>query len=319
MDLVTKLLVFFLALGGMIFIHEFGHYLASRWAKIDVEEFGFGLPPRALALWRARGHLIFNRQRVEIPKNFERNFDWFGVERRPAVITVDQDGNKYVLRTLSMTFDETPAPAKSKPGEPLVNETQPQTLTLGAERGAIEWAGQIDEAHPGTLLSLNWLPLGGFVRPKGETDPSVPGGLGAASPWKRSVVYLAGPAMNLLTAIVLFSLLTALQGMPTKGPVRLGEIAPSSPALAAGLQTNDIILSVNGQSVDETSDVSDIIHANLDKPLTLVVDRDGQQLTITATPLSSRVAGGQGPLGILMVPPTRPATLGEIAYNGVII
>lgn len=334
MDLATKLLVFFLALGGMIFIHELGHYLASRWAKIDVEEFGFGLPPRALALWRARGYLIFNRQRVEIPKNFERNFDWFGVEYRPAAITVDRDGDKYILRTVSITFEEkvTPPQPKASQAELLlgadgqvVSEPAPepvvktQTVSLGTERGSIEWTGEISEVHPGTLLSLNWLPLGGFVRPKGETDPNVPGGLGAASPWKRIVVYVAGPVMNLVTAILLFSLITALQGVPIAGPVRLGEVSSASPAQAAGLQANDLIVSVNGQLVDETQDVSDIIYDNLDQPLTLVIDRGGQQLTVTATPLSSRVEGGQGPLGILMVPPTRPATLGEIASNGVII
>ena len=331
MDLATKLLVFFLALGGMIFLHELGHYLASRWAKIDVEEFGFGLPPRALGLWRAKGYLLFNRQRVEIPKNFERNFDWFGVERRPAVATVDQDRDKYILRTMSISLDETPAPAKSVPGELLVDAngqvasepqpaSQPKALTLGAERGSIEWTGQIDEVHPGTLLSLNWLPLGGFVRPKGETDPSVPGGLGAASPWKRIMVYVAGPVMNLVTAIVVYSLITGLQGVPVKGPVRLEEISPASPALEAGLQPNDVILSINGQAVSQNGDVSTIIYNNLDKPLTLVVDRGGQQVTITATPLSSRVEGGQGPLGILMAAPaTRPATLGEIVSNGVVI
>jgi len=319
----------------MIFIHELGHYLASRWAKIDVEEFGFGLPPRALALWRARGYLIFNRQRVEIPKNFERNFDWFGVERRPAVATVDQDGDKYILRTASITFEEKVAPPQPKANQAelmldadgqVVSEPAPepvvktQTVSLGTGRGSIEWTGEIREAHPGTLLSLNWLPLGGFVRPKGETDPSVPGGLGAASPWKRIVVYVAGPVMNLVTAILLFSLITALQGVPIAGPVRLGEVSSASPAQAAGLQANDLIVSVNGQLVDETQDVSDIIYDNLDQPLTLVIDRGGQQLTVTATPLSSRVEGGQGPLGILMVPPTRPsATLGEIVSNGVII
>lgn len=335
MDLATKLLVFFLALGGMIFLHELGHYLASRWAKIDVEEFGFGLPPRALALWRAKGYLLFNRQRVEIPKNFERNFDWFGVERRPAVATVDQDGDKYILRTMNITFEEKVVPPKPKANQAelmvgangqVVSESAPepvvknQTISLGKERGSIEWTGQIDEVHPGTLLSLNWLPLGGFVRPKGETDPSVPGGLGAASPWKRIMVYVAGPVMNLVTAIVVYSLITGLQGVPVKSPVRLEEISPASPALEAGLQPNDVILSINGQTVSQNSDVSNIIYNNLDKPLTLVVDRGGQQVTITATPLSSRVEGGQGPLGILMAAPaTRSATLGEIVSNGVII
>jgi regulator of sigma E protease len=333
MDLATKILVFFLALGGMIFIHELGHYLASRWAKIDVEEFGFGLPPRALGLWRGKGYLIFNGRRVEIPKNFERDYDWLDVYHRPAVATVDQLDNKTILRTMSITFEDVEVkPAKTNRAELIVDangqvvpepqEASPKTLTvkLGTERGATEWIGEINEAHPGTLLSLNWLPLGGFVRPKGETDPTIPGGLGAASPWKRIAVYMAGPLMNLATAILVYSLVTALQGIPTKGPVRLDEISPASPALQAGLQPNDIILSVNGQTVGQAGDVSDIIYANLDKPLVLVIDRSGQQLTITATPLSSRVKGGQGPLGILMAaPPTRPATLSEIATNGVVI
>jgi regulator of sigma E protease len=306
MDPVTKILVFILALGGMIFIHELGHYLASRWAKIDVEEFGFGLPPRALGLWRAKGYLLFNRQRVEIPQNFERNFDWLGVEHQPAIATMDQVEDKYILRTLKITMEASGQPAKN--------------ISLGAERGSIEWQGEINETHPGTLLSLNWLPLGGFVRPKGETDPNVPGGLGAASPWKRIAVYIAGPLMNLVTAILVYSLVTALQGMPAKGPVRLDEISPASPALEAGLQPNDVIVSVNGQPVDESSDVSSVIYANLDKPLTLVIDRGGEQLSMSVTPLSSRIEGGQGPIGILMAaPPTRPATLAEIASNGVII
>ncbi|MCA1899694.1 MAG: site-2 protease family protein, partial [Chloroflexi bacterium] len=40
--------VFVLALGGMIFVHELGHFIAARWAKIEVEEFGFGLPSKKL-------------------------------------------------------------------------------------------------------------------------------------------------------------------------------------------------------------------------------------------------------------------------------
>lgn len=333
MDLATKFLVFFLALGGMIFLHELGHYLTSRWAKIDVEEFGFGLPPRALGLWRGRGYLIFNGRRVEIPQNFERLYDWLDVYHRPAVATVDQLGEQYILRSMRITFEDQPAqPAVSNPSEllvgadrqvvsaPQVEPQKPLVLELGSERGAIEWQGEINEAHPGTLLSLNWLPLGGFVRPKGETDPNVPGGLGAASPWKRIVVYMGGPMMNLITAVLVYSLVTALQGMPIPGPVRLDEISPASPALQAGLQAGDVIVSINGQAVDENSEVSQIIRANLDQPLTLVIDRSGQQLTVTATPLSSRIEGGEGPLGILMAaPPTRPATLAEIATNGVLI
>ena len=124
------LVIFFFALGGMIFVHELGHFLGARWAGIEVEEFGFGLPSYKLATL----------------------FTWQGTE-----------------------------------------------------------------------FTIHALPLGGFVRPKGENDPNVPGGFGAANPWKRLVVLVAGPLMNLLTAIIVFSALIAYEGIAEPGEV-LGKV-----------------------------------------------------------------------------------------------
>lgn len=59
----------------------------------------------------------------------------------------------------------------------------------------------------GTIYSLNAIPLGGFVRPKGENDPSIEGGLAAASPWVRLGVLFAGPLMNLIVGVILGVLL----------------------------------------------------------------------------------------------------------------
>jgi regulator of sigma E protease len=219
---VVSILVFALALSGMIFVHELGHFLAARLFKIQVEEFGFGLPSIKLATL----------------------FRW-----------------------------------------------------------------------QGTDFTIHALPLGGFVRPKGENDPSVPGGLAAAPPWQRITVLLAGPFMNLLTAVIVFGLITGLEGVPVPGEVRLEDIAVDSPAERAGLQVNDVILAVNDQPVDETREISVIIAENLDKPLELSVKRGAEILTITATPLSSRLPN-LGPLGITMVPPTRPATALEIVQVG---
>ena len=50
----------------------------------------------------------------------------------------------------------------------------------------------------GTEITLNWIPFGGFVRPKGETDENVEGGMAAAPAWKRLVIALSGPVMNFL-------------------------------------------------------------------------------------------------------------------------
>ena len=297
-----SLVIFVLALGLMIFLHELGHFLASRLFGIEVEEFGFGIPPRALGFWRGAGWLKINDRRVEIPRNFERSLDWQRLVNKPATLTADNVDGATVLRTVEVgELTESFAPSTS--------------LKAGVQPGSQKLEGVVTEVHPGTLLSLNWLPLGGFVRPKGENDPRVAGGMAAASPWKRIGVLIAGPLMNLLTAVVLFGIVTAMQGVAVAGPVHLEQVSPNSPAQQAGLQVNDRILEVNGQPVENTAMLSAAIKSNLDKPVELLVDRDGQQLTLTVTPLSSR-SETEGAVGILMAPETRRATIVEIVRDG---
>ncbi len=81
-----------------------------------------------------------------------------------------------------------------------------------------------------TILSLNWIPLGGFVRPRGENDPNVPGGLAAASPWVRLGVIFAGPLMNLLVGVVIGAFLFYSMGERIPEKVLVSYIAPGSPA-----------------------------------------------------------------------------------------
>jgi regulator of sigma E protease len=122
--------------------------------------------------------------------------------------------------------------------------------------------------------------------------------------------------MNLLTAVIVFGIIGAMQGVPIPGPVHLEEIAPRSPAEQAGLQVNDRVVEVNGQPVEATRTLTDAIQSNLDKPVELVIERDGRQLTVIVTPLSSRSVS-EGAVGVVMAPTTRPATLTEIVRDGV--
>ncbi|MBI5946422.1 MAG: site-2 protease family protein [Chloroflexi bacterium] len=218
----VSLIVFLLALGGMIFVHELGHFVASRWVGVEVEEFGFGLPSYKLATL----------------------FTWKGTE-----------------------------------------------------------------------FTIHALPLGGFIRPKGENDPNIPGGLAAASPWKRLVVLFAGPLMNLLTAIIVFTMLIAFEGMPVPGSVKIDAITQNSPAEQAGIQSGDILLAINGQSVSEIDPAIAAIQANLDKPVELLIERSGEHIILTATPLSSR-SKSEGALGVGLTYPTRPATFVESISGG---
>lgn len=218
----VTLIIFIFALGGMIFLHELGHFIAARWAKVDVEEFGFGLPSKKLVTL----------------------FTWQGTE-----------------------------------------------------------------------FTIHALPLGGFVRLKGENDPNVPGGFGNASPWKRLVVLFAGPVMNLLTAIVVFSFLISSEGVAIPGSIKIESISQNSPAQTAGIQAGDKILAINGQSATEIDAAIAMIKENLDKPVDFLIDRNGRQITITATPLSTRKKS-EGALGVGLTYPTRPATFVESIQGG---
>ena len=214
-------LIVVLVFGGMVVLHEAGHFFAAKLMKIEVEEFGFGLPPKLATL-----------------------FTWQGTE-----------------------------------------------------------------------FTLNALPLGGFVRPKGENDPDVPDGLASANPWKRIFVLAAGPIMNVITAIAVVAIIVMQSGVAIPGKVTIEEVVAASPAQTAGLLPQDLVVSINGKTIDAPTTATQLIRAHLDEQITLVVERNGQQQTIIATPLSSRTAE-EGALGVSLGAQKRPATLLESVQTG---
>ena len=104
--------------------------------------------------------------------------------------------------------------------------------------------------YDGTLFSLNAIPLGAFVRMKGEdmADAS-PGSFNAASARARVFTLVAGPAMNFLLGIV-FSIASVLSGFPTGGAhPRFNDIAADSPLREIGLKPDDTLIRLNGVPV----------------------------------------------------------------------
>ena len=161
-----------------------------------------------------------------------------------------------------------------------------------------------------TEVTLNWIPFGAFVRPKGENDPAISGGLAAASPWARLAVLSGGSLMNLLTGILLFSMLFTQLGAPVLNQVLIVGVNEDSPAAAAGIQVDDIVSQINGQPVESTQGLSQIVRDNLGKTVNIVLLRDGQQVEVSAIPRVNPPEG-QGALGITMSNPVRPMSLFE--------
>lgn len=149
---------------------------------------------------------------------------------------------------------------------------------------------------PRTIYSLNWLPIGGFIRPAGEDNPTVPNGLATASKTARFVVLAAGSVFNLIFALLVFTVAFRL-GWPDR--VTVSDLVPQSPATAAGLQLNDVFLTANGADIHYPQQISRIVYANLGRPIEFVVERGQQTLNVSVTP-RTEWPEGQGPMGIGM-------------------
>lgn len=121
--------------------------------------------------------------------------------------------------------------------------------------------------------------------------------------YKRITIMLGGPVMNLLIAIVLYAVVLVGFGVPSLS-LRVGSVSecvvpasearseclpgdPAAPGAAAGVLPGDLIVSVNGVAMDEWLSVTEVIRTSPGKPVTLGVDRAGELLSLTVTPLLS--------------------------------
>lgn len=141
--------------------------------------------------------------------------------------------------------------------------------------------------HDGVKYTLNWLPIGGFVRFGGEGESVYGvGSLAAAAPWKKILVLLAGPLMNLLLAYVIFTGLVMANGVPTQlNGIEVRDVMPNTPAATAGFQEGDLLLKLGDTVIgQDPSVVRSIAQANTGKALAASVERNGQNITLSVTP-----------------------------------
>ncbi len=162
----------------------------------------------------------------------------------------------------------------------------------------------------GTEITLNWIPFGAFVRPHGEDEDDVEGGMASAPAWKRLLIALAGPAMNFLIGVILLIVLYTALGTPISDQAMISEISKNSPADVAGLQIGDIILSINGEPMETITEVGQTTSENAGSEITVTVDRDGVTLDYTLVPRVNPPAG-EGSMGVGLSNPLAPTPFFE--------
>ncbi len=169
----------------------------------------------------------------------------------------------------------------------------------------------------GFIFSLNWLPIGGFVKLKGENDAATAAGsFGAAKFSTKTKIMLAGVGMNLLAAFVIFTALAWI-GMPQlienqytvksdtkviQRQVLIGYVEDGSPAKKAGLKARDQLVSIiaapTTQPITTAASLPAITKAHAGETVKLVYKRDGKTHIASITLKSEQEAKGKGYLGL---------------------
>ena len=191
-----------------------------------------------------------------------------------------------------------------------------ETFSIGFGREIFGWTDR-----RGTRWKVGWLPLGGYVRFKGDMNPaSTPSAEWLSLPpaeraetfqakrlWQRFIIVLAGPMTNFLFAILVYIVLFASYGVPQTPPV-VPAVSAGSPAAAAGFRPGDRIVAIEGRGVDRFEDFHRTVLLHPGEPLRFRIERDGRTVETVGTPepvLQEDRFGNQSRIGRMgvQVPP----------------
>jgi regulator of sigma E protease len=185
-----------------------------------------------------------------------------------------------------------------------------------------------DDRH-GTRWRFAAIPLGGYVKfiddenaasvPSREAGAvATPGAFQAKPVWIRAAVVAAGPVANFILAIVIYAMLFGTVGKSESTPV-VSEVIAGGAAEEAGFQPGDLILSIDGSPTPSFTDVQRIVFRAADVPLSVVVERGGETLTLSATPRRGEtkdVFGNVQAVGLLGIS-HRPTEVRTVRYGPV--
>ncbi len=173
---------------------------------------------------------------------------------------------------------------------------------------------------PGTVYSINWIPLGGFVKIKGEDgqEPDEKDSFASRPIWQRAIMLSAGVSMNVILAAVLisFGLMFGMpQALDNLGPkarvsnqqIQIIQVLPDTPASLTQIKMGDFILSINGKEFTDYEELQSFVNEHTGEELEYRIKRGKEVLTMKVTPEIIKETG-KGGIGIAV------AEIGLVKY-----
>lgn len=185
----------------------------------------------------------------------------------------------------------------------------------------------------GTRWKLSWIPLGGYVRfvddenaasaPSRDAiermSPDERAGAFQSKPLAhRALIVVAGPAFNIISAVLFLFVTFWLVGVDGRTPV-VDIVEPGSPAARAGIVSGDRIAQLNGREMDRWVEVQRQVSRNAESPIDMTIDRNGRAVNLTLTPERRKaqdLLGGTVELGEIGIAKSVPAVIGRVLPNG---
>ena len=291
----------------LVVIHELGHFWTAKAFGIKVLEFGVGFPPRAFGIYTGRSELLVNGAtvcfngtlaairpgqviRVLSGETADGRLVARYIELPGAAAAEDGSGRMAGLGRLAGIFGKGNEGERDG-GNAAAGSPRPRRLddVPGSEL-LLRHEGRVRETDAGRIVlsdmiySVNWLPLGGFVRMPGENDPRAPHSLARRKPWQRAVVLAAGSAMNALFPVVAFTIMFMVPTtQATGGEVLITEVGVGSPAEQGGLRAGDRVVLFAGEPVTDPQAMPARVRASAGAERVWTVEREGRQLAVPVT------------------------------------
>lgn len=297
---MRTIITFIIVFGVIVIVHEFGHFFFAKRSGILVREFAIGMGPKIYGHQGKDGTTYTIRMLPVGGYVRMAGADDEDVDLTPGMpISVALDSSNKIIKINTSKKVQLP---NSIPLE-LTNHDLNDALTLsGYVNGDENQVMTYDVQHDATIIESDGTEV--RIAPRDVQFQS-------AKLWQRMLTNFAGPMNNFILAIILFIVVVFMQGGVVDTTNQLGEIEANSPAAIAGLEKGDTVLSMNGEETTDWTKVREVISENPDAEVTMVIERDGRELTIVATP--EAVESGDATVGRLGVfPPMKTGFFDKI-------
>jgi len=260
----------------LVVIHEFGHYATARAMGVKVLEFGVGFPPRAFGVYTGSTPVLVDGATRYVglsgPEDLSRG-------QKIKVSSAENGQGNLVARVIELSKKV----ARGEEGD------EPDEERLG-EKDLLKHEGKVRSVVDGSLVladmlySVNWAPIGGFVRLAGEANPNVPRSLAGKGTGTRFLVLIAGPLMNAILPLLIFTVLLMIPRDVAVGRLVIQEVGENTAASEAQVRAEDAVLQANGKDIKNRLEFTREINLNGGSQMSILVERGGQELLLHLQP-----------------------------------